>query len=571
MRGFGRAGGPWSGGTIGDTGAYDVAVIGSGAGGLSAAVFAALAGARTLLIESTEYVGGTSAYSAGTTWAPNTRLAATVGAKDSPDTVLEYLDRAVGNRSPRALREAFVENAPRAIHTLMDRTPVQFRAYARHPDYLSELEGSAVKGRALEPVPFDGSALGEDLKLVRPPIPEFTILGGLMVDRTDIGHLLGMKRSFKSMAYSARLILGYGRDRLRFGRSARLVMGNALIGRLLLAARQAGVEIRMATEVAGIERDGTGNVLTLASGDTVAVRGGVILATGGFGRHPTRRAEMLPQPVALHSPSAPGHTGALHDIALGLGASYGTGAASNVFMAPMSKKQRADGSWAVFPHFVFDRSKPGTICVGRDGRRFTNEARSYHEFALAQYATGTLPAWLITDAEGLRKYGLGMVRPGGMGKAALLRDGYLTEAPTLEGLAQKLGIDAAGLAMTVASFNTGAAAGKDPDFHRGETDYERHNGDATHSPNPTLGPIKTAPFYAVELSPGDIGTATGLATDDRARVLNGNGTPIPGLYACGNDMQSIMGGVYPGPGITIGPAIAFGYIAARDAAERART
>ena len=150
---------------------YDIAVIGSGAGGLAAATFAALSGAKTVLIESTEYVGGTSAYSAGTTWAPNTRLAATVGGEDSPERVMTYLDHAVGNRSPRELRAAFVENAKHAIHTLMDQSEAQFRAYAKHPDYLSELEGSAEKGRALEPLPFKSSVLGKDMALIRPPDP----------------------------------------------------------------------------------------------------------------------------------------------------------------------------------------------------------------------------------------------------------------------------------------------------------------------------------------------------------------------------------------------------------------
>ncbi|SPF80917.1 FAD-dependent oxidoreductase [Pseudoprimorskyibacter insulae] len=548
---------------------YDVAVIGSGAAGLSAAIFAALAGARTVLIERTDYIGGTTAYSAGTTWAPNTRLAATVGATDNPDKVLGFLDRAVGNRSPRAMREAFVENAPKAIHTLMDRTEAQFRACPRHPDYLSEIEGSTLNGRALEPVPFNGSALGADLALVRPPIPEFTILGGLMVDRTDIAHLLGMTKSLKSLAYSIKLVSGFLRDKLRHGRSARLVMGNALIGRLLLSARQAGVTIRTQTTVTDIQT-GSETLLSLKSGETLRIKGGVILATGGFGRHPTRRAEMLPTPTAEHSPAAPGHTGELHDIALRLGATYGDGAQTNAFWAPVSTRQRPDGTWAVFPHFVFDRSKPGIIAVGKDGKRFTNESRSYHEFAQAQQATGTLPAYLVTDANGLKTYGLGMVRPGGMGAKALLKDGYLTEAPTLDALAQRLGIDAAGLKDTAQRMNRFAETGVDQDFHRGETDYERHNGDANHGPNPTLGKIGTGPFYAVKLMPGDIGAATGLRTDETARLLDKDGTPIPGLYAAGNDMQSIMGGVYPGPGITIGPAITFGFIAATHASERAK-
>lgn len=553
-----------------DTRTYDVAVVGAGAAGLAAAVFAALDGARVLLIESTDFVGGTSAYSAGTAWAPNTRLAAAMGTGDSPDKVLSFLDRAVGNLSPRALREAFVDAAPTAIHRLMDDTIVQFRARPLHPDYLYEIEGSVSGGRAIEPEPFRATALGRDLNLIRPTIPEFTILGGLQVDRDDIGHLLSMGKSVRSLAFSARLIGTYFIDRLRFGRSARLVMGNALIGRLLGAARQAGVEIRVRTRVTGVmPRDG-GVVVTLEDATDIDVRGGVILATGGFNRHPVRRGEMLPHPVAEHSPGAPGHTGALHDIVLELGARYGEGAASNVYWAPVSKRQRPDGTWAVFPHFVLDRSKPGIIAVGPDGRRFTNESRSYHEFAMAQHATGTIPAFLVTDADGLRKYGLGMVRPGGHGARALIRDGYLTRADSLADLAGALGIDAAGLLETVARMGRFAETGTDEDFHRGETVYERANGDAGHGPNPTLGPLVTAPFYALRLWPGDIGAATGLVTDEHARLLDRDNRPIPGLYACGNDMQSMMGGVYPGPGITIGPGLAFAYIAATDAAARAR-
>lgn len=549
--------------------AFDVAVIGSGAGGLAAATFAALSGARTVLIERTGFIGGTTALSAGSVWAPNTRLAADLQAVDSRENALRYLDNAVGNHASRTMREAFVENAPEAIHTLLDNTEVQFRAYPKHPDYLSELGGSTECGRALEPVPFDAAALGPDLALLRPPIPEFTILGGLMVDRTDVKHLLSLKSSLTSLRHSLRLVGGYLRDRVRHGRSTRLVMGNALVGRFLLAARQAGVELWMNTRVTGIAPGESKSVLTLQGAENLEVSGGIILATGGFGRHPARRKTFLPESTADHSPAAPGHTGDLHDIVLALGARYGTGAISNAFWSPVSKRQRPDGSMAVFPHFVFDRAKPGVFAVGTDGRRFTNESRSYHEFALAQYAAGAVPAFLVTDTVGLRKYGLGIVRPGRFGARELRREGYLTEAPTLAALADALGIDARGLKATVTDMNEYAETGVDAAFHRGETVYERHNGDAEHGPNPTLGKIGKPPFYAVRLWPGDIGAATGLVTDEKARVLWDDAQPIPGLYACGNDMQSIMGGVYPGPGINIGPAITFGYIAARDAAQRA--
>lgn len=557
---------------------FDVAVLGAGAGGMAAAVFAGLNGQRVLLVERTEYLGGTSALSAATTWVPGTRLAATVGAEDSRETVSGFLDRAVGNRAPKALREAFLDAGPEAIHALLDKTEVQFRARPFHPDYLYEIEGSTACGRALEPEPFDGRLLGDDLGLLRPPIPEFTILGGMMIDRDDIRHLLKMKSSVASFAYSARLVARYGLARLRHSRDPRLLMGNALIGRLLAAARRLGVTILTQATVAELATDAgevTGIVVTQgATTRRFAITRGVILASGGFTRHPTRRQEMLPDPAPEWSPAAPGHTGALHDMVLALGAHYGTGQAQNAFWAPVSVRRRKDGSVAVFPHFVLDRSKPGIVAVGRDGRRFVNESRSYHEFVAAMYAANdagsTIPAYLIADAVAVKRYGLGMVRPGGGTLKPFLDDGYLVQAGTLAELAGRLGVDAAGLDDTVARMNAYAATGVDPEFQRGTTVYERANGDAAAGTiNPTLGPIGTPPFHALRLWPGDIGAAMGLVTDTDARVLREDGSPISGLYAVGNDAQSIMGGVYPGPGITIGPAITFGYIAARHASRRA--
>lgn len=558
---------------------YDVVVLGSGAGGMSAAVFAALEGARVLLVERTDYLGGTTAYSAATTWIPLTHHARTVGADDSFDKVSGYLDRAVGNRSPRAMRDAFLQNGAGVVEELERRTQVQFRPRPFHPDYLSEIEGSTSCGRALEPEPFEAGDLGDALRLIRPPIPEFTVLGGMMVDRDDIPHLMKIGKSLKSTAYSARIIGKYYLSRLRHGRDARLLMGNALIGRMLSAALRLGVDIVTQAETIELKsgRDGAVVGLSLQQKDTrreVAVAGGIVLATGGFARHPQMRREKLPQPVPEFSPSAPGHTGTLHDLAFALGAYHSETAAQPCFWAPCSHRRRKDGSMAVFPHFVFDRSKPGIISVGRDGRRFVNESTSYHLFGAAQFAANAdgshVPAYLVADAKALAKYGMGMIRPGGGDIKPYLADGYLTEGRTLEELAGKLGIDASGLTDSVARMNRYAGTGVDEDFARGTTVYERANGDPAHGPNPTLGPLQTAPFYAVKLWPGDIGSATGLAGDEHARLVRRDGSVIEGLYACGNDLQSIMGGVYPGPGITVGPAIVFGAIAARDCAARAR-
>ena len=414
---------------IAEGASFDLVVLGAGAGGMAAAVFAALNGQRVLLVERTEYLGGTSALSAATTWVPGTRLAATVAADDSRDKVSGFLDRAVGNRAPKALREAFLDAGPEAIHTLLDRTEVQFRARPFHPDYLYELEGSTSCGRALEPEPFDGRALGADLALVRPPIPEFTILGGMAIDRDDIKHLLKMTSSLQSLAYSARLIGRYGLARLSHPRDPRLLMGNALIGRLLAAARRLGVTILTEARVTDlvVTDDAVTGLVVEQAGTTrrLATTRGVVLASGGFTRHPQRRQQMLPAPAPQWSPAAPGHTGELHDIVLGLGAHYGTGQAQNAFWAPVSVRQRKDGSIAAFPHFVLDRSKPGIFTVGRDGRRFVNESRSYHEFVGAMYAANRDGS----DHPGLpdrRQRRAGKVRPrhgapGRQGAAALPR------------------------------------------------------------------------------------------------------------------------------------------------------
>ncbi|HYI30711.1 MAG TPA: FAD-dependent oxidoreductase [Bradyrhizobium sp.] len=554
---------------------YDVVVIGAGAAGLSAALFSAIRGARTLLVEKSAYVGGTSALSAGSIWIPNTRHASAVAASDNADNAERYLQQIIGNRADAALRAAFLKAGPEAVEALENHSEVKLRAYPRHPDYRSELEGAVVAGRALEPLPFDGRLLGDSFRLVRPPIPEFTLLGGMMVDRTDIGHLLSSTTSMKSLRHTAKLLARYGRDRLSYSRGSRLVMGNALVGRLLYSLLRRDVDIVTDTSLEKIVGDGSGRITSavLISGGVsrdIGIDGGLILAGGGFNRHAGRRFAALGTDVAWSS-VAPGASGDAQDKAIEAGAVISDRDLSAAFWAPASIRRRRDGSQAVFPHFVLDRGKPGTLVVDANGRRFVNEAISYHPFALEMLAQGksAIPAFLIADAVALRKYGLGMVRPGGWGTRAALADGYLTAGDTIEQLAQRLKIDPVSLRETVDKMNDYARTGIDIEFGRGSTVYQNHNGDASATgANPNLGPIATAPFYALRLYPSDIGTSAGLITDEAARVLDSGGRPISGLYACGNDMQSIMGGTYPGPGITLGPALAFAYLAASDATSR---
>jgi succinate dehydrogenase/fumarate reductase flavoprotein subunit len=542
---------------------------------MSAALFSAIRGAKTLLVEKTGFVGGTSALSAGSIWIPNTRHALALGATDDAANAEKYLQQIVGNHADVALRAAFLKAGPAAIEVLENHSEVKLRAYVRHPDYRSELEGAALAGRALEPYPFDGQLLGEAFKLVRPPLPEFTLLGGMMVDRTDIGHLLSSTRSVKSLWHSIKLFALYARDKASHGRGARLVMGNALVGRLLYSLMRQDVDILTGASLAKIIRksDSPVTAASLSSEGVsreIGVNAALILAGGGFNRHAGRRPAALGTEAGWSS-VAPGSSGDAQDRALEIGARLSARDVSAAFWTPASIRRRRDGSQAVFPHFVLDRAKPGTLVVDSTGHRFVNEAISYHPFALEMLAKGksAIPAFLIADAVAVRKYGLGMVRPGGWGTRAAVADGYLSAADTIEQLALRLNIDPGQLRETVDRMNLYARTGRDPEFGRGSTVYQNHNGDASAGgANPNLGRIATAPFYAVRLYPSDIGTSSGLVTDEVARVLDAGNQPIAGLYACGNDMQSIMGGTYPGPGITLGPAIAFAYIAASDAARR---
>jgi succinate dehydrogenase/fumarate reductase flavoprotein subunit len=352
-------------------------------------------------------------------------------------------------------------------------------------------------------------------------------------------------------------------------------MGNALVGRLLHSlSKQAKVTLALNTSLeqlgdAGKPAGSAIQQLTLSQNGqrcSVTVRAGVVLASGGFNRNAAQRAEKLPGGNQAWCPGAPGHTGVALDLARMRGGHFAEGAKSHAFWAPVSLRKRADGTTAVFPHFVMDRAKPGFVTVNQAGQRFVNESTSYHLFGLAMQATASVPAYLVCDAPTLKKYGIGMVRPGGKDLQPFLADGYLTEGASLEELASKLGINASGLRSSVEQMNRYAQTGLDPDFGRGTTAYSQNIGDATAgNKNPNLGPLQTAPYYAVKLYPGDIGAATGLATDASARVLDASGAPIAGLYAVGNDMHSIMGGVYTAPGITIGPGLVFSFIAARHA------
>ena len=550
----------------------DFIVVGAGAAGMTAALTGSLLGLSTIVVEKASVVGGTTSLSAGSVWIPNTFLSPE-GA-DNTEKAQTYLKHTVGNRIRPTLHDAFLRNGPDMIRMLSE-TQVKFRPYPKHPDYLSEEKGATLFGRALEPLPFNAKYLGQDFRLIKDPLPEFTILGGMMVNREDISHLLNASHSLKSMSKSLGLVARYMRDRLNHHRGTRLVMGNALVGRLFASLRQRGVIVRIKTDVEEllIENKHVVGIKIKTSDRPEVIRSnyGVILATGGFSRHPELRSSLLPSPVAEYSPLPETITGDGVEMGQGAGGMLGHGHAENCFWTPVSVRPRKDGSTAVFPHFVMDRGKPGLIAVNKNAQRFVSEAVDYHLFAKAMYNSGSIPCYFVCDAAFIRKYGLGMVYPKATNLRKAVTDGYVQKSSTIEKLALKLDLDPTVLAIQIEKHNWYAKTGKDKDFEKGQTPYEQNLGDPNHKPNPCIGPISTPPFFGITVFVGDIGASVGLVTDEKARVLDRNREPVLGLYACGNDMDSIMAGIYPGPGITIGPAMTFGYIAAKHILDRKNT
>lgn len=544
---------------------------------MTAAATAAAKGLSVLIVEKTEYVGGNTSFSGGMVYIPNNEKMAEAGQPDDPDLAMAYLDAAVPVEDGRDARMRFIEKGAEAIRFLERFTSVRLKAVPFYPDYYPELEGASKGMRVLEPVAFDAAKLESWFSRLRPPIPEFTILGGMMVAREDLPHFRKMWQSPRSFARATRLVVEYAWQRVRHHRGSRLVLGNALAGRLLKSVLDLNVDIRTkcdVIEILGGSGRSTGLRLNCGTGEIeVSARRAIMLATGGFSNSEQKRRDWLPETASPKSPFAPGSTGDGLDLGVAAGGVVDTGNTNNAYWSPASIYERQDGRTVVYPHTVTDRGKPGSIVVNSTGRRFTNEAISYHRFGEALLAgnaeTGNLPAWIVCDSTFIWKYGLGAIIPFTRNLRPFLAAGYLYRADTLPELAKRLGVDPAGFASTLERFNADAATGVDREFGRGEDVYSRYLGDADHGPNPCLAPVDQAPFYAVELTLSDLGTVAGLRTDTDCRVLDSQGEPIAGLYAIGNDMHSIMRGRYPGPGITLGPALTFGYLAGLHAASLA--
>jgi 3-oxosteroid 1-dehydrogenase len=546
----------------------DLLVFGAGMGGMTAALIGALEGLDVLLCEKTDQVGGTTSTSAGTVWIPGSSQSVRDGVPDTIEAARRFLDAEIGPRA-EAVREAYLEAGPAALDYLEARSEVKFRAPPMHPDYHSNQPGRALAGRALAPLPFDGRLLGADFVRVRPPIPPFMVLGGMMVGKDDIPVLVKPFASLGAFRAAMRLLLRHATDRLRYARGTRLVMGNALVARLYYSLTSKKVPIRFDTRLVElVQEDGrvTGAVVeTGRSRQTIGARRGVILATGGFAPNAELRREFMAGMPVAHSNAFGGASGEGFTAARTVGAAVDDKHVSPAFYFPSSLRKEADSSETNFPHILLDRAKPGLIAVNADGRRFVNEADSYHDFVEAMLrshaVTPTVPAWLICDRSFIRDYGLGLLHPGSGARAIAhhIANGYLKRADTLEQLAGEIGVNAKNLAATVAEHNRCAETGVDEAFGKGGTEYNQFYGDPANRLNPCLRPIVQSPFFAVAVYPSTMGTTVGLATDGDARVLDHDGAAIPGLYACGNDMASLFRGVYVGPGITLGPALVFAY------------
>ena len=547
-------------------------VAGTGCSGMSAAVTAAHHGLDVLVVEKEPRFGGTTARSGGWLWIPGTRLATEQGIHEPPGAAKAYLKHETTTHFDEKRVDTFLENGPKAIEFFTGKTCVQFDMPAVFPDYHAEETGGQPGGRSMVTRPFDGRELGDRIKHLAAPLPELTVFGMMLGSGPEIRHFMKAFKSPTSFVYVTKRLSRHFLDVMLHGRGMTLTNGNALAGRLAKAAMDRNVKVWLSSPVRKLvtERDGVAGALVEHEGKTVFVRArrGVVLACGGFPHDIARRKQLFPHaPTGRehYSPSPQANTGDGLRLAESAGGRVDPTIPHAAAWVPASVTTRKDGTKGVMPHFI-DRAKPGVIAVTPKGTRFTNEGNSYHDFVQAMVkACKDEPevfAWLLCDHKALRNYGLGCVAPAPLPIGRHLRSGYLKRGTTIGELALRIGIEPKVLEQTVREFNAGARTGEDPAFGKGSKAYNRYQGDALVQPNPCVAPLEHGPYYAIRLLIGDIGTFAGLVTDERTRVLDAEGKPIKGLYAVGNDAASIMGGNYPGAGITLGPALTFGYVAA---------
>ena len=557
----------------------DFLVVGSGAGAMAGAITAHDLGARVLMVEKSPLYGGSSAMSGGGLWIPNNHLMAAAGFADTLGEAWEYMKGCVGDDVPDARMRAYLDSAPRAVQYLCEHTRLRMHVVPDYADYYQHIPGAKEGGRCLEASPFDARQLGEhEFLTMRETAPQELVMSRMSLQISEAQAFL--TRSPGWMSLFGRRVGEYLGDfgwRMKSRRDRRCAMGNALIGALRLSLCDRGIPLwlnaparRLIVEqgrvcAAQVERDG---VLC-----TVRARHGVLLATGGFDANQAFRDRFLPQPTRSE---------------WSCGNPYSTGDAITMATEVGAALELMDEAWwgptVIVPGeqrarmLVIEKSLPGGFIVNRNGRRFVKETAAYNDIVKAMYGNHSedspcIPAYLIFDADFRRKYPCGPLLPGAQQPDWMvpsdIRQRFIRKADTLDGLAALLGIDAAGLQDTVTRMNRYAANGVDEEFHRGENAFDRFFGDKSVTPNPCLAPIARPPFYGFEVWPGELGTKGGIRVDEHARVLDGGGNVVAGLYATGNCSAPVMGRTYPGAGSTLGPSTTFGYVAARDALARA--
>ncbi|MGO4631208.1 FAD-dependent oxidoreductase [Streptomyces sp. 2RAF24] len=539
---------------------YDVVVVGSGAAGLAGALTARLRGLTALVVEKTDVYGGSTALSGGAIWVPGNFHLDAAGLGDTPEKARAYLDATVGDRVPAERKDAYLTHGPRMVREFHDRTAVRFVYTPGYSDYYPERLGGYPQGRSVEPQVFDFRKLGPEQRATmrRAGLPTY----GLTITSKDFRHLNMAGRTWAGRRTAVKVGARAVRARLT-GRQP-LSLGEALIARMRHSLDTLGADLWLSAPLTGlVEEHGRVTGIRITRGErelTVRATGGVVLASGGFSHDQRLREKHLPTPTSTAwSSASDGQTGDVLEPAEALGAA--TDLMDRVWGAPSVVPPEGK------PFFlVADRGIPGMVIVNAAGERYANEAAPYHEFVDAMYAADrpdatTVPSWLILDATAKARYFFMGLFPGQPFPKTWLESGFVKKAATVEELAARIGVPPGRLRATVDRFNGFARAGRDEDFHRGDSVYDRYYGDPT-LPHPNLAPLEKGPYHAIPVHPGDIGTKGGLVTDATARVLREDGTPIDGLYASGNVSSAVMGETYPGPGATIGPAMTFSWLAA---------
>lgn len=552
---------------------FDLIVVGSGAGAMTAAVFAADHGLSVLVVEKSNQFGGTSAISGGGIWIPNNHHFIAKGGNDSVDKAWTYLKAAVGERVDEKRLRTYLEQAPKMVSELEASSRVRFAVADKYPDYYPHLPGSLPGGRSLDPEIFDASVLEQEFDNMR-PASATTLLMGKIAWTARQAHK-AMSRSFGWRLMLLWLMLRYKLDfswRRKSALDRRTALGASLVASLRRSLMDRGVPLWLNTEFRELTMDNgrVGGVRVQRGGHELALtaRLGVILASGGFEQNQALRERYLPQPSRREwSATPPGNnTGAALEAAQALGAATDLmewGWWAPTIAVPGEEKPR--------PIFA-ERAFPGAIVVNAKGRRFVNEAAPYLEFVDAMYRDqqasegGSIPAWVIFDARFRFSYAMGPLMPAQIMPDSRLPQAWLNSlyyrADSLDALAAQIGVDAPGLKASVERFNGFALSGEDSDFGRGGNVFDRYYGSVNVKPNPCLAPLAKGPYYAMRIDAGDIGTKGGLLTNEHAQVLHEDGQPIAGLYAIGNTSASVLGTTYPGAGGTLGPAMTFGYVAA---------